>query len=51
LQVILEKLLEQERGKISKMVFDAEANTDFDETLAKNFSEDEDSDDDEKREN
>jgi DNA topoisomerase-6 subunit B len=37
LQVRLEKLLEQERGKLAKVEFDAKANQDFDETYAKDF--------------
>jgi DNA topoisomerase VI subunit B len=41
LETELKNLLEQERGKISKMVFDAKANTDFDEKLAKKFDDDE----------
>ncbi len=41
LETNLKGLLEQERGKIAKMVFDDKANTDFDETLAKKFDDEE----------
>jgi DNA topoisomerase-6 subunit B len=44
LETELKSLLEQERGKIAKMVFDEKANTDFDEKLAKKFNDDEGSD-------
>ncbi len=49
LQVQLEKLLEQERGKIAKVEFDANANQDFDKAMAKDFKDfDDDSDEDKK---
>jgi len=41
LETELKGLLEQERGKISKMIFDKDANTDFDETYAKEFDDEE----------
>ncbi len=40
LELKLKELLEQERGKLSKMIFDEKANKDFDEKFATNFNED-----------
>jgi DNA topoisomerase-6 subunit B len=37
LEIKLKELLEKQRGKISKMIFDENANKDFDEALAKKF--------------
>ncbi len=39
LETQLKELLEKDRGKIAKMVFDENANEDFDETYAKDFKE------------
>ncbi len=44
LETELKSLLEQERGKIAKIVFDEKVNTDFDETFAKKFDNEEEVD-------